>query len=107
MDDTCEFHYDRGKPGNLGKIYETDCSFAFNCYRCEKLVCVGCSEDNPVLVANEDIQCGPPAGHASMTSSWTLRTRPTPTIKPPGILPRSHYTGDLLTRPDIGTGEFF
>ena len=43
-------------------IYETDCSFAFNCYRCQKLVCVGCSEDNPVLVADEDMvraTCGP------------------------------------------------
>ena len=56
-----EFHYD-GENRETWAIYETDCSFAFNCYRCEKLVCVGCSEDNPVLVANEDIvraTCGP------------------------------------------------
>ena len=34
-------------------LAEADCSLTFNCDRCGKVVCVRCSEDDPVIVGTD------------------------------------------------------
>ena len=61
-----EFHHSvnqlLSEENELFAIYEADCSFTFDCRRCGKVVCVGCGEDHPVMVAAENGvvgTCGP------------------------------------------------